>query len=139
MPSWLTDLIALDIRVTLLGIARSLFFSPSSEFSHVPSHATISLLNMPHPPLSPGVSMNGTFRPTLLARLTDRTGMSTTIGVRGLLGGAYTTIGPGGGARMLGARLRLRAREGATDIPRLFLRFRVGVKLEEALDGDEGS
>lgn len=40
---------------------------------------------------------------------------------------------------MLGARLRLLARECATDIPRLFLRFRVGVKLEEALDGDEGS
>jgi hypothetical protein len=53
-------------------------------------------------------------------------------------------MGPGGGARMLGAlmlgaRLRLRAREGATDISRLFLCLRLGVKAEERLDGEEGS
>jgi hypothetical protein len=88
--------------------------------------------------------MNGLCRPTLLARLTGRTGMSITIGVRGLLGGPSTTMGPGGGARMLGAlmlgaRLRLRAREGATDISRLFLCLRLGVKAEERLDGEEGS
>jgi hypothetical protein len=65
--------------------------------------------------------------------------MSITIGVRGLLGGPSTTMGPGGGARMLGARLRLRAREGATDISRLFLCLRLGVKAEETLDGEEGS
>ena len=75
--------------------------------------------------------------------------MSTMIGVRGLLGGPSTTMGPGGGARMLGAlmlgalmlgaRLRLRAREGATDISRLFLCLRLGVKAEERLDGEEGS
>lgn len=83
--------------------------------------------------------MSGPFLPTLRALLLDRTGMSTTIGVRGLLGGPSTTMGPGGGARMLGARLRLLAREGATDISRLFLCLRLGVKLEEVLDGDEGS
>jgi hypothetical protein len=43
------------------------------------------------------------------------------------------------GALMLGARLRLRAREGATDISRLFLCLRLGVKAEERLDGEEGS
>lgn len=83
--------------------------------------------------------MSGPFLPILLALLLDRTGISTTIGVRGLLGGPSTTIGPGGGARILGARLRLLAREGATDISRLFLCLFFGVKLEEALDGDEGS
>lgn len=40
---------------------------------------------------------------------------------------------------MLGARLRLLARDGATDMSTLFLCLRWGVKLEEALDGDEGS
>lgn len=40
---------------------------------------------------------------------------------------------------MLGARLRLLAREGATDISRLFRCLLLGVKLEAALDGDEGS
>lgn len=40
---------------------------------------------------------------------------------------------------MLGARLRLLARDGATDISALFRCLRLGVKLEEALDGDEGS
>lgn len=83
--------------------------------------------------------MSGPLLTTLLALLLDRTGMSTTIGVRGLLGGPSTTIGPGGGARMLGARLRLLARDGATDISALFRCLRLGVKLEEALDGDEGS
>lgn len=87
--------------------------------------------------------MSGPFLPTLLALLLalllGRTGISITIGVRGLLGGPSTTMGPGGGARMLGARLRLLALGADTDMPALFLCSRSGVKLEEALDGDEGS
>lgn len=65
--------------------------------------------------------------------------MSTTIGVRGDLGWPSTTIGPGGGARILGALLRLLAREGATDISRLFRCLCFGEKAEETLDGEEGS
>lgn len=40
---------------------------------------------------------------------------------------------------MLGARLRLLTLGLDTDMPALFLCCRLGVKLEEALDGDEGS
>jgi hypothetical protein len=57
-----------------------------------------------------------------------------------LLGGASTTMGPGAKlARVLGARLRLRAREGATDMVRSPLFFLLGVNPDEALDGDEGT
>lgn len=56
-------------------------------------------------------------------------------------GGASTTIGPPPAklALVLGARLLLRALEGATDISLTKLFFFLGVKLDEALDGEEGS
>lgn len=105
---------ARDMRVMLLGIERLPFFMPLSELFHVPSHATISLLNMPRPPLSPGASMDLCL-PTLL--LLDGGGTSMIRGVFAPPLETSTTIGPGlRGARVLGARLLLLAREGATDI-----------------------
>jgi hypothetical protein len=66
--------------------------------------------------------------------------MSTIRGVRGLLGGASTTTGfDVRGALILGARLRLRDLNGMPDMSALLLLLRLGVKLEEALDGVEGS
>jgi len=113
---------AREMRVTLLGMERLPFFMPLSELFHVPSQATISLLNMPRPPLSPGASRD-LWRPTL--RLREGGGGTSTM--RGVLAPpreTSTTIGPGlRGARVLGARLLLRARDGATDmVLGLFLR-----------------
>ena len=55
------------------------------------------------------------------------------------LRGTFTTIGAGvRGALVLGALLLLRARDGATDILLGRVLLRLGMKLEEALDGDEG-
>lgn len=52
--------------------------------------------------------------------------------------GTSTTIGPEfSGARVLGARLLLRALDGAIDILLLFLSLRVGEEKEERLDDDD--
>jgi hypothetical protein len=119
----------------LLGTANFPLLLPSSESFHVPSHATISLLNMPLPPLSPGASIaSGPFRPTLLL-LARGAGMSKTSGDFALRGGASTTIGAGFlWAIELGARLLLLALDGATDILLLlFLLF--GGEIDDADEG----
>jgi hypothetical protein len=64
--------------------------------------------------------------------------MSNIKGDFALRGGASTTIGAElRGAMVLGARLRLLALDGATDISLFFSLFLCGVKFEEALDSDE--
>lgn len=115
---------ALDMRVMLLGMERVPFLVPSSEFSQVPSHATINLLNMPLPPLSPGASTMGSrmLRTLLLLARGAGAGTSMMSGDLAPLRGTSTTMGCDvNGALVLGARLLLRARDSATDI--LFLRF----------------
>lgn len=75
----------------------------------------MSLLNMPLPPLSPGVSISGPFLPTLL--LLGRAGTSMIRGVFAPPLEMSTTTGAGlSGARVLGARLLLLALEGAIDM-----------------------
>lgn len=64
--------------------------------------------------------------------------MSTISGDFILRGGASTTIGAGvSGARVLGARLRLLALDGATDISSGCFFFLLREKLDDALDSDE--
>ena len=115
---------ALEIRVMLLGIESVPFLVPSSEFSQVPSQATMSLLNIPLPPLNPGASTAGSTLPRLLLLALGVTGTSTMRGDFAPLRGISTTIGAAvRGALVLGARLLLLARDMATDI--FFLRLRV--------------
>ena len=105
------------------------FLVPSSEFSQVPSQATISLLNIPLPPLNPGASTAGSTLPLLLLLVLGVAGTSTMRGDFAPLRGISTTIGDEfRGALVLGARLLLLARDMATDI--LFLRLRVLCKCD---------
>jgi hypothetical protein len=83
--------------------------------------------------------MRGPFRPTLLLLALGGAGTSMIRGVLLPLRGTSTTMGAGDrGALVLGARLMLRARDGATDIL-LPLLLPLMVKLEDALDGDDGT
>lgn len=80
---------------------------------------------------------SGPLLPTL--RLLGLGGTSSISGDFALLGGTSTTIGPAKLALVLGARLLLRARDGATDISLDGAFFFFGVNVDEALDGDEGT
>jgi hypothetical protein len=93
---------------------------------------------MPLPPLSPGAAMRGPFLPTLL--LLGLAGTSMIKGDFAPERGTSTTIGVGeSGARVLGARLILRARDGARDILLLLLFLSSGVGIDDALDAEEGT
>lgn len=93
---------------------------------------------MPLPPLSPGAAMRGPFRPTLL--LLGLTGTSIIRGDLAPERGTSTTMGVGdSGARVLGARLLLRALDGARDILLLLLFLSRGEEIDDALDAEEGT
>ena len=92
---------ALEIRVTLLGTDSLPLTMPLSEFSHVPSQATIKRLNIPLPPLNPGASI--ITGPLLRGRGEAGNTISS-----GGLGGTGMTIGAEP-RTLLGALLRLLA------------------------------